>query len=335
MVIINSYLTAVILLFITMICWGSWANTQKLASKGWSFQLFYWDYTIGVVLMSLLFAITMGSFGTEGRNFLLDISQGTFENFLSAFIGGVVFNIANLLLVAAIDIAGMAVAFPIGIGIALVWGVVVNYLYDPVGNPIILFVGVGLVVIAIVIDAIAYKRLPSQSGTTSTKGILISVVAGIAMGFFYRFVAASMTENFAVPEIGRLTPYTAVFIFSVGIFISNFLWNTIFMYKPLKGSPVSYIDYFSLGTSKLHLIGILGGAIWCIGMSFSILASEQAGFAISYGLGQGATMVAAAWGVYIWKEFKDADPNTKRLIPFMFLSFIVGLGLIIIARIIS
>lgn len=335
MVIINSYLTAVILLFITMICWGSWANTQKLVSKGWSFQLFYWDYTIGVVLMSLLFAITMGSFGTEGRSFLLDISQGTIENFLSAFIGGVVFNIANLLLVAAIDIAGMAVAFPIGIGIALVWGVVVNYMYDPVGNPVILFVGVGLVVIAIVIDALAYKRLPSQSGATSTKGILISVVAGIAMGFFYRFVAASMTENFAEPEIGRLTPYTAVFIFSVGIFISNFLWNTIFMYKPLKGSPVSYIDYFSLGTSKLHLIGILGGAIWCIGMSFSILASEQAGFAISYGLGQGATMVAAAWGVYIWKEFKDADPNTKRLIPFMFLSFILGLGLIIFARIFS
>jgi len=333
MVIIDSYLTAVILLFVTMICWGSWANTQKLASKTWPFQLFYWDYTIGVVLMSLLFAITMGSFGEEGRNFLVDISQGSFENILSAFVGGIVFNIANLLLVAAIDIAGMAVAFPIGIGIALVWGVVVNYLYDPTGNPLILFIGVGLVVVAIILDALAYKRLPSQSGNTSTKGIVISIVAGIAMGFFYRFVAASITPNFAEPEIGKLTPYTAVFIFSIGIFISNFLWNTIFMYKPFKGNPVSYNDYFSLGTSKLHLIGILGGAIWCIGMSFSIIASEQAGFAISYGLGQGATMVAAAWGVYIWKEFKDADNKTKRLIPYMFISFIIGLGLIILARI--
>jgi glucose uptake protein len=235
-------------------------------------------------------------------------------------------------LVAAIDIAGMAVAFPIGIGIALVWGVVVNYLYDPTGNPIILFIGVGLVVIAIILDALAYKRLPTQTGNTSTKGILISVVAGIAMGFFYRFVAASIAPDFAEPETGKLTPYTAVFIFSIGIFISNFLWNTIFMYKPFKGNPVSYNDYFSLGTSKLHLIGILGGAIWCIGMSFSIIAAEQAGFAISYGLGQGATMVAAAWGVYIWKEFKDADNKTKRLIPYMFLSFIVGLALIILAR---
>ncbi len=332
MVIINSYLTAVILLFVTMICWGSWANTQKLVTKGWSFQLFYWDYTIGVVLMALLFALSMGSFGMEGRSFLIDISQGSYESMSSAFLGGVIFNIANLLLVAAIDIAGMAVAFPIGIGIALVWGVVVNYLYDPTGNPIILFIGVGLVVVAIILDALAYRRLPSGSGGASSKGILISVIAGIAMGFFYRFVAASMTGNFAEPEIGKLTPYTAVFIFSIGIFISNFLWNTIFMYKPLKGKPVSYNDYFSLGTSKLHLIGILGGAIWCIGMSFSIIASEQAGFAISYGLGQGATLVAAAWGVYIWKEFKDADASTKRLLQFMFISFIIGLALIIFAR---
>jgi len=276
--------------------------------------------------------LSMGSFGMEGRSFLIDISQGSYESMFSAFLGGVIFNIANLLLVAAIDIAGMAVAFPIGIGIALVWGVVVNYLYDPTGNPIILFIGVGLVVVAIILDALAYRRLPSGSGGASSKGILISVIAGIAMGFFYRFVAASMTGNFAEPEIGKLTPYTAVFIFSIGIFISNFLWNTIFMYKPLKGKPVSYNDYFSLGTSKLHLIGILGGAIWCIGMSFSIIASEQAGFAISYGLGQGATLVAAAWGVYIWKEFKDADASTKRLLPFMFISFIIGLAMIIFAR---
>lgn len=333
MVIINSYQTAVILLFVTMLCWGSWANTQKLATKSWPFQLFYWDYTIGVVLMSLLFALSMGSFGMEGRSFLIDISQGSYESMFSAFLGGVIFNIANLLLVAAIDIAGMAVAFPIGIGIALVWGVIVNYMYDPTGNPIILFIGVGLVVVAIILDALAYRRLPSGSGGASSKGILISIIAGIAMGFFYRFVAVSITGDFAEPEIGKLTPYTAVFIFSIGIFISNFLWNTIFMYKPLKGKPVSYNDYFSLGTSKLHLIGILGGAIWCIGMSFSIIASEQAGFAISYGLGQGATLVAAAWGVYIWKEFKDADASTKRLLPFMFISFIIGLSLIIIARI--
>lgn len=314
-----------------MICWGSWANTQKMATKEWPFQLFYWDYTIGVVLMSLLFAVTFGSIGEEGRSFIIDLTQGSINDMTSAFIGGVIFNIANLLLVAAIDIAGMAVAFPIGIGIALVWGVVVNYVATPVGDPILLFIGVGFVVIAIILDALAYRKLSTETAKT-TKGILISIIAGIAMGFFYRFVAASMVTNFADPEIGKITPYTAVFIFSIGIFISNFLWNTIFMYKPLKGKPVGYTDYFNYGSSKLHLIGILGGAIWCIGMSFSIIASEQAGFAISYGLGQGATMIAAAWGVFIWKEFKDADKSTNRLIWLMFLFFIIGLSLIIISR---
>ena len=332
MVIISSYTTAVILCIITMLCWGSWANTQKLASQYWRFQLFYWDYTLGVLLMSVLFAVTLGSIGEHGRSFIQDLGQGSLQNMGSAFVGGIIFNIANLLLVAAIDIAGMAVAFPIGIGIALVWGVVVNYIATPVGNPAWLFTGVGLIVLAIILDALAYKKLPSQQGSVSTKGILISVIAGIAMGFFYRFVAASITENFTAPESGKLTPYTAVVIFSVGIFLSNFLWNTLFMYKPLKGESVSYGDYFKLGTPKLHFIGLLGGAIWCVGMSFSIISSEQAGFAISYGLGQGATMVAAAWGVFIWKEFKEAPVKTNRLIGFMFAFFIIGLSMIILSR---
>lgn len=332
MVIIHSYFVAVILLFITMICWGSWANTQKLATQKWPFQLFYWDYTFGVVLLSIFFALTLGNMGESGRSFIPDLLQAKSSYLLSAFIGGVVFNIANLLLVAAIDIAGMAVAFPIGIGIALVWGVVVNYMATPVGDPLLLFIGVGFVVVAIILDALAYKRLPTQTGSTSTKGILISVIAGIAMGFFYRFVAASMSENFMEPVDGKLTPYTAVLIFSLGILISSFLWNTLFMYKPLKGVPVSYADYFRMGNARLHWIGILGGVIWCIGMSFSILASEQAGFAISYGLGQGATMIAAAWGVFIWKEFKEAPKGTNNMILFMFLFFIIGLSLIIIAR---
>jgi glucose uptake protein len=316
-----------------MLCWGSWANTQKLASKSWSFQLFYWDYVIGVLLMSLIFAFTMGSLGANGRPFLPDLSQGNMESLTSAFIGGIVFNIANLLLVAAIDIAGMAVAFPIGIGIALAWGVIVNYIATPVGNPVILFAGVALVVVAIVLDAFAYKKLPGQQSGASTRGIVISIIAGIAMGFFYRFVANSMTLDFSNPEAGKLTPYTALVIFSMGIFLSNFIWNTWFMYKPISGVSVTYSDYFVKGTAKLHAVGILGGMIWNIGMSFSLISAEQAGPAISYGLGQGATLVATAWGVFIWKEFREAPKSTNRLLYLMFASFVIGLMLIIIARI--
>ena len=331
MIVIHSYGIAVFLVFITMICWGSWGNTQKIAERQWSFQLFYWDYAIGVLLMALLLAFTAGSIGTEGRSFMTDIVQADFKSLSMAFMGGVVFNLANILLVAAIAIAGMAVAFPVGIGLALVIGVITNYVAEPIGNPILLFLGVGLVVVAIVFDALAYKKLPSSKAGASTKGIIISLIAGFLMGFFYRFVAESMGSNFVDPEVGKLTPYTASVVFALGLLISNFIWNTIIMYKPIAGQKVSYKDYFIKGNIKLHLIGISGGAIWSLGMTANIMAAEQAGFAISYGLGQGATLIAALWGVFVWKEFKGAK-NTKGLLTSMFLLFVAGLSMIIMSR---
>ncbi len=328
----ESYSLAVILCVITMICWGSWANTQKLASKSWPFPLFYWDYSIGIIICSLIFAVTLGSIGIDGRPFLSDLSQAEASSYLSAFAGGVVFNLANLLIVAAIDITGMAVAFPIGIGIALALGVIVNYIAAPIGDPIQLFIGVVLIMVAIVLDAIAYKNKSSDNSTTPTKGILYAVVGGILMAFFFRLVAASVSLDFTNPETDLFTPYSAVFVFAIGIFISNFLWNSYFMFKPVSGEPVSYSDYFNKGNLKTHGIGILGGFIWCVGMSLSMIASEKAGFAISYGLGQGATMIAAAWGVFIWREFEGTSRSTQRLINTMFILFIVGLALIIVSR---
>ena len=334
MYIIESYTVAVILLLVTMFCWGSWANTQKLASKKWPFQLFYWDYSIGVLLLALLAAFTLGSSGDSGRSFLTDLGQAENSALISALIGGVIFNLANILLVAAIDIAGMAVAFPIGVGLALVIGVITNYVAVPVGDPILLFIGLVAVVIAILLDAVAYKRLPNSGSKSTVKGITLSVVAGVMMGFFYRFVAASMSVDFVELIPGKLSPYTAIVVFSVGVLLSSFIWNSIVMVKPFKGNPVPFKDYFMKGDSKTHLIGILGGVIWSMGMTLSILASGKAGFAISYGLGQGATLVAALWGVFIWKEFKDAKKGTNKLLTFMFIFYVVGLTLIIFARIV-
>jgi glucose uptake protein len=333
MVVIQSYFVAVLMCVITMLCWGSWANTQKMASKKWAFQLFYWDYALGVLILSLILAFTMGSSGTEGRGFLADLAQADGKSIGSALLGGAVFNIANLLIVVAINIAGMAVAFPIGIGLALVIGVVVNYVATPLGNPLILFFGVILVVLAIVLDALAYRKHSGGAAAGSTRGIVISILGGILMGFFYRFVAASMATDFAVPEAGKLTPYSASVIFAVGLLLSNFLWNTFFMYRPVSGEKATYRDYIQKGDTGLHLIGMLGGAIWSLGMTFNIIASGQAGFAISYGLGQGATLIAALWGVFIWKEFGKAE-GLKGLLVAMFLFFLTGLGLIIAARIV-
>jgi glucose uptake protein len=336
MVLIESYPVAVLMCIITMICWGSWANTLKLASKEWRFQLFYWDYCLGVLLLTLLFAFTLGSMGENGRSFLDDLRQAEGKYIGYAMLGGVVFNIANILLVAAIDIAGMAVAFPIGIGLALVIGVITTYRVDPSGNPALLFTGVACVAAAIILDALAYRRIPSSGQKTTVKGIVLSVLCGILMGQFFQFVAKAMPplDRIADSEMaGMLTPYTALVFFAVGLFLSNFVVNTLVMMKPFVGDPVPVSDYFTKGNTRLHVVGILGGMIWGVGMSFAILAGDRAGYAISYGLGQGATMVAALWGVFVWKEFKDAAPGTNRLLGLMFALFVIGLALIVYANI--
>ncbi|MFK7814044.1 MAG: GRP family sugar transporter [Maribacter sp.] len=331
MFIIESYTVAVIFCIITMMAWGSWANTQKLAAKEWRFELFYWDYVFGILVFSGILALTAGSMGESGRPFIEDLSQADTENIGSAILGGVLFNAANILLVAAITLAGMSVAFPVGIGLALVIGVIVNYMDAPVGDSTLLFGGVGLVVIAILLNANAYRKLSAQQQKVPTKGLVLAVVAGLLMGLFYKYVANSMFPDFTNPIAGKLSPYTAVFLFSLGILASNFIFNTVLMRKPFEGAPVSFKDYFA-GSSKSHLMGILGGVIWCIGMSFSILASDKAGPAISYGLGQGATVVAAIWGIFIWKEFKGASKGVFRMLNAMLLLYILGLGLIIASR---
>lgn len=336
MVVVESYALAVVLCFVTMLCWGSWANTQKLATKEWRFQLFYWDYSIGVLLLTLIFAFTLGSSGDTGRGFIQDLQQAGGKYIGYALIGGIVFNIANILLVAAIDIAGMAVAFPIGIGLALVIGVITTYREDPTGNAAILFAGVAGVAIAIILDAVAYRRMQAGGQSTTFKGIALSVLCGVLMGQFYQFVAKAMPKELsqldAPANAGMLTPYTALVFFALGLFLSNFIFNTLVMFKPFSGPPVSPGDYFRKGNARLHIVGILGGMIWGVGMSLSIMAGDVAGYAISYGLGQGATMVAAFWGVFIWREFKTAPKGTNNLLAAMFAFFILGLGLIVYAN---
>jgi glucose uptake protein len=335
MFIVESYPLAVALCVVTMFCWGSWANTQKLATKEWRFQLFYWDYAIGVFLLALLLAFTLGSNGTAGRGFLADLKQAEPQWLGSAFLGGVIFNLSNILLVAAIDIAGMAVAFPVGVGLALVLGVVTTYLAKPEGNATMMALGVTGIVIAIILDALAYKRLAGSGKKTPMKGIIISIAAGLLMGFFYKFVAQSMGRIDAathVLEAGKMSPYTAIVLFSAGLLLSNFVWNSIMMVKPLTGAPVPFGDYFTKGNMRLHVTGILGGVIWNVGMSFSIIASTRAGAALSYGLGQGATMIGAFWGVFIWKEFKGAPSGTTKLLTAMFFFYLLALGVLIASK---
>jgi glucose uptake protein len=331
MFVVHSYSLAVVFCVVTMFCWGSWANARKLAPSQWRFELFYWDYALGVLLIALILGATLGTLGHGGRPFLADLAQADGASIGHALFGGAIFNLANILLVAAIEVAGMAVAFPVGIGLALVLGVILNYVAVPVGNPTLLAAGVALVALAIVLDALAYRRQAASAVRMSAKGLLLSLACGIFMGVFYRFVAAAMYADPRHPVPGLMGSYAAVFVFAIGVFASTFLWNTIAMRIPVMGPPVPFSHYWR-GRFNTHLAGVLGGIIWGVGMSLNVIASGRAGYAISYGLGQGATMIAALWGVFVWREFRGARPGVTGLLAAMFVCFIAGLALIILAR---
>lgn len=331
MVIVETYSVAVALSVITMICWGSWPNTQKAVSATWRFELFYWDYVIGIVASALVFAVTMGSLGSSGRGFFEDLRQADTGHVASAMLGGVIFNAANILFVAAISLTGMAIAFPVGAGVGLVLGVSLNFIANPIGNPYYLFGGVVLVVAAILLSATAHHQAVSDAKRVSGLGIVFTIAAGVLFGFFYRFIAESMSTDFRVPEPGKLGPYSAVICFSLGVFASNLLFNTLLMKRPVQGRPLALSAYFR-GSWRDHGLGVLGGAIWGTGLLFSMLSAGKAGYAISFGLGQGNALVAALWGVFVWKEFAGAPRMVRVILCWMFMCYIFGLLAIIYAR---
>jgi glucose uptake protein len=323
----EAYGIALLLMVVSMLCWGSWANTQKLTT-GFAFQLFYWDYVIGVIAATLLWGVTFGSIHGGPTAFFPNLSQASEASIILALAGGIVFNVANTLLVASIEIAGMAVAFPVGIGLALVVGVIFNYIVDPRGNPLLLFGGMAFVAAAIVVDAIAYKRREGDR-KTSMRGVRLSVASGILMGLFYPLVAKSTMQ------VRPLGPYTVAFIFGLGVAIAAIPMGARLMRHPIAGqSRVSISDYFG-ARPAWHFWGILGGMIWSTGALSNFVASNThiVGPAISYAIGQGATMVSAAWGVFIWREFAAAPASSRKLIPFMFFFFLVGLTAIAVAPI--
>lgn len=314
---------ALIMTILSAVFWGSWANTYK-GTKGYAFELFYWDYIIGVVACSLGFALTIGSHGGMGEAFLANVRTANVNNIVLAMLGGFVFNIANLLLVAGIAMAGLAIAFPIAIGIAVVEGVVLSYLLQPKGNPLFLAVGVALACAAIVLDAMAYKRLEQNASSVSRKAVVVNVISGLLMGAFAPFVTKSLTTEHA------LTPYSVAVFFSLGAFLCCFVFNPYLMKHPLLGEPVSFSGFWTAGI-KQHFLGVLGGIIWGFGGCFNFIAAGFVGVAISYAIGQSAPMIAALWGVFVWKEFRGADNRAWGYLTLMFVAYIGAVTMIALA----
>ena len=313
----ESYLAALCLMFLCMLCWGSWANTIK-AARGFRFELFYWDYAIGVFLTALILALTLGSWSGGETAFLNNLSNSTGIRIGTVMLAGTIFNLANLLLVGAITIAGMSIAFPLSIGSALVIGTVLTYIVDRSGNPTLLFSGVGLATLAIIANSLAYKNLSNEKVTATRKGLLISIISGVLMGSWSPLTAASMSES-ALAGI-PLTPYSSTVMFAFATLVSTLFFNTYFMKRPLVGEPVSLDGYFR-GNPFWHLLGLLGGFIWTVGTASNLIAGSQIGFAVSYAMGQSAPMVAAIWGVVVWKEFEDATSKAKMYLALMFVFY--------------
>jgi glucose uptake protein len=311
---------ALLMMITSAVCWGSWANTYK-GVKNYRFELFYWDYAVGIFLVSLFLAFTMGSTANDSSSFLNNVRAADPSNITSTLIGGAIFNLANLLLVAGIDMAGLATAFPVSIGIALVVGVVSSYILQPKGNAALLAAGVACAVIAVVLDGKAYANLSTTNRSASKKSIVVCIVSGVLMGLWAPFVTRSMTYG------NTLGPYSVAVFLTLGALLSCFVWNIYFMKKPLVGEPVRFSDFFR-GPLRGHLLGLLGGCIWGLGTVFNLVAARFSGVAISYAIGQSAPMVAALWGVLAWKEFRGANRQAKMYLGLMFLFYVLAILLV-------
>ncbi|WP_247237784.1 GRP family sugar transporter [Telluribacter sp. SYSU D00476] len=331
MFIVSQPTVAIIFCLITMLFWGSWTNGQKIVTQSAPLTIFYRDYVYGIVLVSVLLAFTLGSLGEEGRPFLEDIRQADLRNILLAVAGGIIFNIGNTLLTVSILLAGLAIAMPVGTGLSLALGLVVNYLAEPGGKLPFLATGGGLVLVAIVLSSIAYKLKGQEaSSSESHKGLWIALAAGLTLGFFFVVISSSLAKELAQPEAKLLTPYTGLLLFALGVGISNPLIERLVRHFKLADSEdkTAYKEV----PLKLHGIGLASGVIWGIGMITLLLGSPEAGEAVSFGLSQGATIIAVLWGLFAWAEFKDAPKKAIRLLWLMGFTYVAGLVLIVLAR---
>jgi glucose uptake protein len=318
----GSFLAALVLTILSAVFWGSWANTYK-GVRNYPFELFYWDYILGVVLCTFIFALTLGSTGGAGESFMANLQSADAVNWILALAAGAIFNVANLLLVAAIDIAGLAIAFPLAIGIAVVEGVVLSYALQPKGNIIYLACGLALAIAAVLFDARAYRALASKA-MTSRAGIVVSVISGVLMGGFAPFVTRAMTHGHA------LTPYSVAALFSIGAFLCCFVANVYFMRRPIRGAPVSMAGYWRAGPRN-HLLGIGGGMAWGVGCCCNFIGAGFVGVPISYAIGQSAPLIAAGWGVFVWREFAGAPRTAWTALAWMAALYIAAIGLIALA----
>jgi glucose uptake protein len=319
-----TFTSALLLTILCTCCWGSFANTFKL-TRNYRFELYYWDYGLGIFVISLVYAFTLGSTDGGVLSFLPNMHQALGISLFWAAFGGFVFNIANVLLIAAIEMVGLAIAFPLSIGIALVEGTLISYLITPSGNATLLFAGVGMALVAVILIGFAYASRGIAGAVATRKGIIVCLVSGVLMGSWAPAIAKATS---AVGTAGvSITPYTSAVFMTLGAFLCCFVFNPILMRRPLVGTPVSMAGYFAAPASY-HVWGLLGGFIWGTGTVLNLVAGGKVGLPISYAIGQASPMIATLWGVLVWKEFAGAAAKSKLYLGGMIAAYVAALALI-------
>ena len=342
MTLATTYGAALCLAIFSLLCLGSWANSFKLAGR-WRFELFYFDFAFGLVAVSLILAFTAGSWGFDSFTFMDDLMRASKHSMAQAFGAGLIFNLGNMLLVAGVSLVGLSIAFPIGLGIAIVVGALIAQAVSPQGNPVLFFAGAAVVLVAVFVCGSAYRSLAllreiekMKAGTHRTlrpsvswKGVLLSAGGGILLGSF-----APVLDAAKDPDIG-LGPYSLGVVFCMGIAFSTIVYNMYFMNLPVKGKPVEILAYFR-GSIGQHLYGVLGGAVWSLGTiaAFVLSSSPKAGMpapALMYALGRISPLLAAIWGLVVWKELRSADAKVAALLGIMLFLLAAGVAMLAIA----
>lgn len=351
MILPESYIVAFLLAVLSLVCWGSWANAYKLAGKQ-RFELFYWDYALGIIVAVSVAAFTFGSLGFAGFAFVDDIMNASKHSWAYGMAAGVVFNLGTLLLVAAMSLTGMSLALPVGLGLAVVIAMLLDYIIKPHVNAVLLFSAIAPILAAVVLDVVAYRAISLQrnqeaikSGrtrstklTASWKGVVLAAIGGLLVG-----LCSPLVDLSRVPETG-MGPYAAVFMFAAGVFASTFVYNLFFMNLPVQGEPVELRHYFRQ-PKRSHLLPLLGGTVWGAGSVSLFVASSVTtaapavgaepvpllGPATVHAVGLGAAVLSALWGLLVWREFQGAPGRVRTLVALMVVLLLAGFALLVFA----
>lgn len=357
MILAQNHTQTLLLLVLSALCWGLWAAAYRRTKK-WRYELFYFDVAIGAGIVAVVAALTLGSLGFDGFSFEDDMLHAFKHQWLLAFGAGVIFNLANMLMMGAIAVAGLSVAAPLALGISSMLGLGIAVLLRHAGNPALAFPGSACVLLGIVMVGVAYGwlisarldkmlkegkaastnlpgyatgRIVSADAPSATKALLLSVVAAALMWIMYPLLARARLGDTG------LGPYSLTFLFVGGMFFSTLIFSLFFLNLPIEGEPLEVQEYFQGGIGD-HLLGLAAGGLLCIGLLAGLVGEAgppvaQVGSVMTYGLKQGAILAAAVWGVWVSKDFRGAGARVHGLVAAFIGLIALGVVLLVLASV--